>query len=374
MRRISSRIKRPGFFLAFLLAMGAPGYPLAREAGWLAGTRDDVVVAEATQAEHYHTLEEKKAPSAVTKLAERFSVSGLIEGEWYSDRNDAAGNDSEAVLATVQLGLNAKITPQLGGSILLLWEENNTEPMEVDEAYLRFKSEDGFGVKAGRFYLPFGVFTSHFVSDPFTLGLGETRKEAVVVSYRPGSSGWPSWTAGWSPELSAGAFDGNTGNGGANIVATATITPRDGLSFAVFYISDMAETNAGLMTSPYKGKGVHGRGASFTFTEGGWDLSAEYIGAGERFSSLDLDADGNGKGDWPQAYNVELAYRPSEHIEFAARYEGSSEFFAFPESQWGLAVSYHLFDGVTLKMEHLRGAYYVGGDRDLTSAQIALAF
>lgn len=39
---------------------------------------------------------------------------------------------------------------------------------------------------AGRQYIPFGNFDSHFVTDPLTLLLGETNEGALVGGYRPG--------------------------------------------------------------------------------------------------------------------------------------------------------------------------------------------
>ena len=55
----------------------------------------------------------------------------------------------------------------------------------VDEGLIIIDGEDviPFYLNAGKIYVPFGNFESHFISDPLTLELGETRESAVKVGF-----------------------------------------------------------------------------------------------------------------------------------------------------------------------------------------------
>lgn len=95
------------------------------------------------------------------------AISGLIEVEFgYESTSEEDAGD--LVLATVELGIDVDITEHVTGHILLLNEEDDTEPMDVDEGYITLDGGDAMPLflRVGKMYLPFGRFESHFVSDP----------------------------------------------------------------------------------------------------------------------------------------------------------------------------------------------------------------
>ncbi len=107
----------------------------------------------------------------------------------------------------------------------------------------------------------------------------------------------------------------------------------------------------------------------------GVKFDAEYITAAKRFDAADLDADSDGEGDKPAAWNIELAYDVSERLEVAAKYEGNRDLPDFPESQYGVAASYGLYENVALAIEYLHGKFSDGaGERDAVTAQLAVEF
>ncbi|MBW1732594.1 MAG: hypothetical protein JRJ75_17255, partial [Deltaproteobacteria bacterium] len=58
------------------------------------------------------------------------------------------------------------------------------------------------------------------------------------------------------------------------------------------------------------------------------------------------------------AWNVELAYRPMDPLQLAVKYEGTKDMFGlFPEKQYGVVVSYDLFESTTISAEYLHGEY-----------------
>eukprot|EP01155_Anaeramoeba_flamelloides_P046761 Anaeramoba_flamelloidesc39939_g1_i1.p1 GENE.c39939_g1_i1~~c39939_g1_i1.p1 ORF type:complete len:154 (-),score=27.30 c39939_g1_i1:86-547(-) len=92
---------------------------------------------------------------------DKITLSGLIEIEAYYesiDYDDSAENDednSDITLATVELGVDVDLVKHVSGHILLLWEEDDTEPMDVDEAFITLDGEDVLPLylMAGKMYV-----------------------------------------------------------------------------------------------------------------------------------------------------------------------------------------------------------------------------
>lgn len=144
---------------------------------------------------------------------------------------------SDVALATFELGIDAELNELVSGHVLLLWEEGDTEPIDLDEGTITIGgSEDmPFSITAGKLYVPFGRFNSHFVSDPITLELAETRESAVILGYAQGMI-----------EIQIGAFNGDLNEEGDDddvddIVASVILSPIESLSFGVSWISDIGE-------------------------------------------------------------------------------------------------------------------------------------
>src|SRR3972149_2938943 len=78
---------------------------------------------EETQAELYHTLEEKKEPGLFSKITDKISFGGLIEVDAALDENDKLGDTSSITLAPVRLALAAQINEKIKTHLLSLWAE-----------------------------------------------------------------------------------------------------------------------------------------------------------------------------------------------------------------------------------------------------------
>ncbi len=114
-------------------------------------------------------------PMAAT-AADEVTVSGAVEVELGFGDDFAGKSQSDIALATVVLGVDAKINDRVTGHVALLHEDDGTEPMEVDEGIISIDLENGWYFNGGRMYVPFGVYESNLVSDPLTLEIGETRE------------------------------------------------------------------------------------------------------------------------------------------------------------------------------------------------------
>ncbi|MBI5443044.1 MAG: LbtU family siderophore porin [Deltaproteobacteria bacterium] len=336
---------------------------------------------EEREAELYHTLAEKKEADGLG-LAERLTISSLLEVEASASRIKFAGgkraSSSDLVLATAQLGFGLKINEWVNGDLSFLFEEDVTD-LEVDEAAINL-SRGAFSARVGRQYLPFGVFYSHFITDPLTLELGETRETAFLSSYEYGPA-----------KLSAFVFNGDAEKAGEgdhlrDWGASLVVTPLEGLRLGGSWLSDLADSNAELLGGAEYRRRVGGWSLFAILERGAFGLSGELLGAARTFAAADLDADGSGGGDKPFAWNVEAAWLPREDLEVALRYEASRQFAGQPTRQYGVDVSWSPWKAVTLSVEYLRGHFrgaFAGDElvnssgspaktRDVVTTQLAL--
>ncbi len=93
------------------------------------------------------------------------------------------GNESSSdiVLSTFELSVDGELTEDVRGHALLLWEEDDSDGVILDEATITIGGAEHIPVyvEVGRQYVPFGAFNNHMVSDPLTLLTGPSPKVAV---------------------------------------------------------------------------------------------------------------------------------------------------------------------------------------------------
>lgn len=334
---------------------------------------------ESDQAELYHSLAEKKKAGLGTLATEHISLSGLLELEaGYQNLTLADGTHeggSDVVLATAQLGLGIEVNEQVSGDLILLYEEDATD-LEVDEAAINYANGPWSG-RFGQQYLPFGAFYSHFISDPLLLDLGETRETALLAGYEQGPLALSAFIFNGDAEKSTDSED-HLDDWGLSL----TLKPAEGLELGASYLADLADTDAELAET--YSRRVGGWSAYAVAGFGSYELSGEMLGAARRFAAGDVDADGDGRGDRPFAWNVELGWHPAEPLELALRLEGSDEIGGAPQRQYGLCASWGPWESVSLSLEYLRGEFgsAFGADeegraldsRDLITTQLAVEF
>ncbi|OPL14058.1 MAG: hypothetical protein AVO34_06040 [Firmicutes bacterium ML8_F2] len=319
---------------------------------------------------------------------DRISLSGLIEVEAGYENIDfddpaAADEDSSGLtLATVELGIDVDFIKHVSGHVLLLWEEDeNDNNLIVDEGFIRLDGEDVLPLylQAGKMYVPFGNFESHFISDPNTLELGETRESAVIVGY-----------ANDLFDLSFGAFNGDMDEDGKadhidSFVASGAFSlpekavPGLELAAGLSWISNIADSDTLQDEDGVDGAAIDdkvggiGAFASATLQER-WFLIAEYVGALNKFEAGELAFDGGGKLQ-PKTWNFEVGCAITEALEVALRYEGGDDLGdLLPDEQYGIVTSYGLFENTTLAVEYLHGEFENDDERDLVTAQLAFEF
>ncbi len=313
---------------------------------------------------------------------DRIGVSGLVEveaGYGKVDFDDPAIEDedsSDVDLATVELAVDAKIHAHVDGHVLFKYEDDD---LFVDEGYIALDGGERCGgyVIAGKQYVPFGNFETHFVTDPNTLVLGETNEGAAVAGYR---------FFGEKLDLSAGAFNGDAQEAGDDdhinsFVAAVKANPFQGLDLGISYTSNLAAADsfddADILPDPENLDALVAGWSAFVtlrFLER-FKLVGEYVAALDDFEAGEIYT-GDTRARKPSAWNTELGVALLENLELAVRYGGADDGADFlPETQCGAVVNWGFFDHTNLALEYLHDEFEDDYQQvDTVTAQLAVTF
>ena len=309
-------------------------------------------------AKFYSTPAERREAGMGRQLTEWLTVSGLIEVEtehaWDSYRGGES--DDEQTDESLQLGFGITFTETLGAELVFEYEAE-TGLAKLDEGLVSYESEE-WGAEAGRFYVPFGEYFSSFVIGPM-LEFGETRVNAVSVDY--------SWED--RAEVFAYVFESDVDKAGENSdkpdwgLGLELSSADDAVKFGLNYISDIAESDEGLLddfNDRYRSR-VGGWNAYAIYGMEQSIITAEMVRAADKFDELDPDE------DQPFAWNLELAWFPQPSYQFAVRLEYSDELADQPEWQYGTSVSWRINKYIGVVADYLYGDYkdgFVEDDHD----------
>lgn len=373
------------YILILALFFTAPSVLLAADNGELEKRIENL---ENKQTELYHNLSEKKSPGG-SALSDKLNFGALVEVEaGYEDNDRDHQIGSDIVLATVELAFDAEVNDKVDGHVLLLWEEDEG-PIAMDEGTITVKTPYGIDWTLGKMYIPFGAYNSHFISDPFTLELGETNKSTIMATYNRGAV-----------TVNLGVFNGekdetstyttDPANNINNTYASVDVELNDGaVVLGASYISDIYETDldvANVGSGIPVEEEIAGISAYAIIAFGDFSIEGEYVAFQDDINPLDLGADVDDTlfGKSPEAFNSEIAYGYSDNLEIALRYETTSHLYDLPEEQFGLALSYSFAESTTFAVEYLEGSYDSDGktggfgnsgeDRSAVTTQIAIEF
>lgn len=310
------------------------------------------------------------------QISEYVTLHGLLDVEASYTKPDRGEEQSDLTLATAELSIEVTPNDYAGGHLILLYAEEKGEDnsVDIDEAVISLNSPDkllgqSLSLHVGRMYVPFGTFNSYMISDPLTLELGETQNTAALIALDG------DWT------LHLGNFNGGTDTVGDsnNIdswVASLEIAAGENLRFGASYINDLAESAIGLVQDPSLYSGSVAGGSAFLSAEcGQFGFEAEYLAALEDFDAAVVAAGEDLTGRRPVAWNLELAWMPTEQFQVATRYEQAQD-FQDDVRRYGAAVSYGMYEHVIIAIEYLRADAKVALDDPVSvvTAQLALEF
>lgn len=300
---------------------------------------------------------------AEEKLTDRLSLTGLVETEAvYADTNGESSSD--ITLATLELGLEAQVNEWISAQLLLLYEEDGTDGIEVDEAFVTLTPERlPLFVDMGRYTQPFGAFPSAMISDPLTLELGETKQQAGV-------------NLGYADETvlaSLSAYKGDVQNTGKDeintLVAMTSFNGEEGdfrWDVGASWTNNIGDSDT--LQEDYEETNdlVGGWSAYLAAGMGDFCLIAEYLGATEEFE------DGERTGKKPTAWNTELAWDMPSPLSVAVRVGGADDYEV--EHHYGGTAAWELAENATIGLEYLRITNNDDTDTDQVTMQLAAGF
>lgn len=325
------------------------------------------------------TAEDEKTFS-VLSLTDNISLSGLIEVEAGFSKDFDDVNSSDIVLATMELGIDGQLNEWCSGHIMFLWEEDDTEPVDLDEASITLGGTENYPayLTAGKIYVPFGVFESNMISDPLTLEIGETREGAVQIGVEV--DGFYGSIFAFNGDISEGGDEDDTIEGfGAN---AGYVVENDDfcIDFGIDWISNMLDSDGlgdGFMEDQAEFIGanpggsyelkdyVTGLGIHVVFITGPFSVIGEYIGATDdpEFNTDDsLGTIAVEKCDAPKALHIEGAFTTEareKEVTLALTYQSTDNLGGvLPEVRYGAAVRIGLADQLGLAFEYIHDEDY----------------
>ncbi len=299
------------------------------------------------------------------QIAHSMTIGGLIEIKALNSSSKDWSGDSESdiILDTFELGINAVASDWASGHMLFLYEQapgpgRDADNLQVDEAYITLANSDvsPFYATFGRIYIPFGSFESNMISDPITLTLAETRNEVIQLGFETDSGFYGSGFIfnGDIPEAKNALTEPkNTHIGDYGINMGYTLEKKTfKLDIGGAYINNLAtsggiydamEGNAACAGGDCVKKHVRGISLYAIANISHFNLIGEYIAAIDNFAATDfVNAAARGQKLRPKAWNIEGAYHFNllgKTTVFALGYQKSDDFYldestAYFEKAW----------------------------------------
>jgi hypothetical protein len=331
-------------------------------------------------------LEEKLKTEEDGRLAEwtkRITMSGVVEVEAGYTSTDPVGaestDDSDIAVATVEVGIGAKIVDYVSGDILFLYEDG--EDIVIDEAFITVDGEDAVPLylRAGELYVPFGNFESHMISDPLTLEIAETREAALQVGTETGGFYGSAFVFNGDVNESD-ADDDHIDNFGAN-AGFGMENDAFSVDVGVSYLNNLIDADGWegaiedeeLALNEYVG----GVGAYAIIGVGPVTFIGEYVTALDDVEWIDAD-DNQINEDQIAAWNMEIGFGfniGSKEASLAVAYQGTDNAQSrLPETRYLGAFGVSIFENTTMALEYFMDEYENDDEATALTAQLAIEF
>ena len=289
-------------------------------------------------------------------------INGAVETEFNTAEGYGGEKETEIVLATVEVAIDAKINDQVDTHILLLYEEGEGDAPVMDEGTVNFSLGNNSSIALGKLYLPFGTFETNLVSDPLTLELGETGEVALMYNFS--SAGFDSslYVFNGDSDTDATLADGN--NTDLAYGLSLGYNMEESFMINLGYLSNIADSDSlQSLTDTNMTDFVAGIAFSTGFAFSSVSINLEYIAALDEFQTGDLGGDVPA-GAKPSTTLVDLGIDIGGGFSIGAGYHGSSDaaFLGLPESVTALALGYEFAEDTSLAFEYATANDYAIAD------------
>jgi hypothetical protein len=311
------------------------------------------------------------------------SFAGGIEAEAGTENGYGDENTSDITLATVWLGLGAKVCEWAVANVVLLWEEDDTGQVEVDEGIITLGNleRSPFYLTAGKFAVPFGTYETTMISDPLTLEIGETPQSAVQVGLEH-PTGLSASVYTFNGDIDEDGEDDTINCFGANI-GFGLDAGRFGLEIGAGWINNIADSDglggwindSGFTLKDYAG-GFTGH-VIVTFVP--FMVISEYVAATD-----DIEFTNSPKWEAPSAYNIEIGYTfelTGKESTLGIAYQGTNNCGGiFPQTRLIASIGVCLVENVGVALEYAHDEDYdvsdggTGDEADIVTVQLVLEF
>jgi hypothetical protein len=273
------------------------------------------------------------------------NIGGLIE-VGYEKIGDDPGN---LRVGDIEVSIDAKLNENISGNILL---RPDTPDEILDETTISLETAP-ISITAGKTVMPFGVFESHLISDPWTkeneILVWETNQVGVIGAYsKP------------PVEISLALYDSTKDEEPVSFALQVSLTPVEEITIRGSYRNQKGEDGVGTNT-------LTDIGAYFQFASGPVTVDIEYCGATTREKNEPK----------PSAYSIGLSYQVSEPLEFALRYDSlndDDDNIILPKSRIGVGMNYTLFDAAIISVEVGSTKPEKGGSKTDYAAKLVVKF
>lgn len=328
-------------------------------------------------------VKELKEKVEGTGILGTLSLSGAIELEAGFENGYGGERASDMTLTTVELGAEAAISKWVSAGIILLWEEDDTEQVEIDEGTVTLGNVERFPVyaTAGKLVVPFGTYETTMISDPLTLELGETPESAVLLGLEH-TSGLTGSVYVFNGDIDEQGEDNKIKCFGVNAGYSFEFE-NIGLTIGAGWINNIADSDglggwiddSGLTLRKY----VAGLTGYVAFSFSPFMVVGEYVSAMDDVEFTDgttLDA--------PSAYALELAYTfelMGKEATVGVAYQGTDKCGGIlPETRLLASISTGLAEHVNIALEYSHDEDYglsqggTGDKADAATIQLGIEF
>jgi len=311
------------------------------------------------------------------------SFSGALEIEGSIENGYGDEKTSDITLATVELGVEAEVCDWAVGNVVLLWEEDDTEQVEVDEGTITLGSPERspFYLTVGKFAVPFGNYETNMISDPLTLEIGETPQSAVQMGLEH-PSGFIGSVYAFNGDIDEDGEEDKINCFGAN-VGYGLEAGDIGLALGAGWINNIADSD-GL------GGWIDDSGFTLKDHVGGFTghvimTLAPFMVIGEYVAAMDdIEFINNPPQEAPSAYNIEIDYAfelMEKEATLGVAYQGTDKCGGIlPETRLLASIGVGFGENVGVALEYAHDEDYdvshsgTGDEADNVTIQLALEF